>query len=89
MDDLALLLDLFENSEETKLLICTAIFVWCLQRRRNGGFNSGQKSAIIITDASTAAPKWADSYVRVLDLPDIAWNLAPFPIQNSIFFATV
>ena len=51
MNDLALLLDLFGNSEETKLLICTAIFVWCLQRRRNGGLNSGQKSTIIVTDA--------------------------------------
>ena len=51
MKDLALLLDLFGNSEETKLLICTAIFVWCLQRQRNGGLNSGQKSAIIVTDA--------------------------------------
>ena len=51
MNDLALLLDLFGNSEETKLLICTAIFVWCLQRHRNGGLNSGQKSAIIVTDA--------------------------------------
>ena len=52
MNDHALLLDLFGNSEETKLLICTAIFVWCLQRHRNGGLNSGQKSAIIVTDAS-------------------------------------
>ena len=51
MNDLVLLLDLFGNSEETKLLICTAIFVWCLQRHRNGGVNSGQKSAIIVTDA--------------------------------------
>ena len=51
MNDLALLLDLFGNSEETKLLICTAIFVWCLQCHRNGGLNSGQKSAIIVTDA--------------------------------------
>ena len=51
VNDLALLLDLFGNSEETKLLICTAIFVWCLQRHRNGGLNSGQKSAIIVTDA--------------------------------------
>ena len=51
MKDLALLLDLFGNSEETKLLICTAIFVWCLQRQRNGGLNSGQKTAIIVTDA--------------------------------------
>ena len=51
MNDLALLLDLFGNSEETKLFICPAIFVWCLQRRRNGGLNSGQKSAIIVTDA--------------------------------------
>ena len=51
MKDLALLLDLFGNSEETKLLIRTAIFVWCLQRHRNRGLNSGQKSAIIVTDA--------------------------------------
>ena len=51
MNDLALLLDLFGNSEETKLLICTAIFVWCLQRHRNGGLNFGQKSAIIVTNA--------------------------------------
>ena len=51
MNDLALLFDLFGNSEETKLLICTGIFVWCLQRHRNGGLNSGQKSAIIVTDA--------------------------------------
>ena len=51
MNDLALLLDLFGNSEETELLICTAIFVWCLQRRQNGGLNSGQKLAIIVTDA--------------------------------------
>ena len=51
VNDLALLLDLFGNSEETKLLICKAIFVWCLQRHRNGGLNSGQKSAIIVTDA--------------------------------------
>ena len=51
MNDLTLLLDLFGNSEETKLLLCTAIFVWCLQRHRNGGLNSGQKSAIIVTDA--------------------------------------
>ena len=50
MNDLALLLDLFGNLEETKLLICTVIFVWCLQRHRNGGLNSGQKSAIIVTD---------------------------------------
>ena len=48
--DLALLLDLFGNSEETKLLICIVIFVWCLQRHRNGGLNSGQKSAIIVRD---------------------------------------
>ena len=54
MNYLALLLDLFGNSEETNLLICTAIFVWCLQRRRNGGLNSGQKSAIIVTDAFIA-----------------------------------
>ena len=40
------------DSEETKLLICTVIFfVWCLQRQRNGGLNSGQKSANIVTDA--------------------------------------
>ena len=26
-------------------------FVWCLQRQRNGGLNSGQKSANIVTDA--------------------------------------
>ena len=51
VNDLALLLDLFGNSEETKLLICKAIFVWCLQRHRNGGLNSGLKSAIIVTDA--------------------------------------
>ena len=51
MIDLALLLDLYGNSEETKLLICTAIFVWGLQRHRNGGLNSGQKSAIIVIDA--------------------------------------
>ena len=51
MKDLALLLDLFGNSEETKLLICTANFVWCLHRQRNGGLNSGQKSANIDTDA--------------------------------------
>ena len=51
MKDLALLLDLFGNSEETKLLICTAIFVWCLQRQRNGGLNSGQKWALFVTDA--------------------------------------
>ena len=51
VNDLTLLLDLFGNSEETKLLICKAIFVWCLQRHRNGGLNSGQKSAIIVTDA--------------------------------------
>ena len=44
MNDLALLLDLFGNSEENKLLLC-------LQRHRNGGLNSGQKSAIIVTDA--------------------------------------
>ena len=56
MKDLALLLDLFDNSEETKLLICTAIFVWCLQRQRNGGLNSGQKSAIIVTDAFIKYP---------------------------------
>ena len=49
MKDLALLLDLFGNSEETKLLIGTAFFVWCLQRQRNGGLNSGQKSANIVT----------------------------------------
>ena len=51
VNDLALLLDLFGNSEEIKLLICKAIFVWCLQRHRNGGLNSGLKSAIIVTDA--------------------------------------
>ena len=51
VNDLALLLDLFGNSEETKLLICKAIFVWCLQRHPNGGLNSGLKSAIIVTDA--------------------------------------
>ena len=51
VNDLALLLDLFGNSEETKLLICKAIFVWCSQRHRNGGLNSGLKSAIIVTDA--------------------------------------
>ena len=51
VNDLLLLLDLFGNSEETKLLICKAIFVWCLQRHRNGGLNSGLKSAIIVTDA--------------------------------------
>ena len=28
-------------------------FVWCLQRQRNGGLNSGQKSANIVTDAFT------------------------------------
>ena len=33
MNDLALLLDLFGNSEETKLFVCTVIFVWCLQRQ--------------------------------------------------------
>ena len=26
-------------------------FVWCLMRQRNGGLNSGQKSANIVTDA--------------------------------------
>ena len=26
-------------------------FVWCLQRQRNEGLNSGQKSANIVTDA--------------------------------------
>ena len=51
MNDLALLLGLFGNSEETKLLTCTAIFVWCLQHHRNGGLNSGQKLALIVTDA--------------------------------------
>ena len=51
VNDLALLLDLFGNSKETKLLICTAIFVWCLRRHRNGGLNSGQKSTIIVTYA--------------------------------------
>ena len=29
----------------------TAIFIWCLQRQQNGGMNSGQKSANIVTDA--------------------------------------
>ena len=47
MNDLALLLHLFGNSEETKLLICTVIF--CLHQR-NGGLNSGQKSANIVTE---------------------------------------
>ena len=51
MNDLTLLLGLSGNSEETKLLICTAIFVMCLQRKRNGGLNSGQKSTNIVTDA--------------------------------------
>ena len=51
MNDLALLLHLFRNSEETKLLICTANFVWCLQHQRNRGLNFGQKSANIVTDA--------------------------------------
>ena len=49
--DIALLLDLTGNSEGTKLLILTVIFVWCLLRQRNGGLNSGLKSAIIVTDA--------------------------------------
>ena len=51
MNDLALLLDLFGNSEGTKLLILKVIFVWCLLRQQNGGLNSGQKSANIVTDA--------------------------------------
>ena len=28
-----------------------SIFVWCLLRQRNGGWNSGQKPATIVTDA--------------------------------------
>ena len=49
--DIALLLDLIGNSEGTKLLILTVIFVWCLLRQRTGESNSGLKSAIIVTDA--------------------------------------
>ena len=30
--------------------------MWCLQRHRNGGLNSGQKSAIIVTDALLVEP---------------------------------
>ena len=51
VNDLELLFDQFGNSKGTKLLICTAIFVWCLQRHRNAGLNSGQNSAVIVTDA--------------------------------------
>ena len=52
MNELALLLDLSGNSEETKLYWNAQWFVvWCLQRQRNGGLNSGQKSANIVTDA--------------------------------------
>ena len=61
MNNVALLLDLFGNSEETKLLICAAIFVWCLQRHRNGGLNNGLKSAIIVTDALL----WPDILLRL------------------------
>ena len=32
-------------------MICTVI--WCLLRQRNGGLNSGPKSANIVTDAYT------------------------------------
>ena len=46
-----MLQNLFGNSEETKLLICTVIFVWCLLRQRNGGFSPGLKPATIVTDA--------------------------------------
>ena len=52
MNDLALLLNLLGNSEETTLLVFTVIFfVWCLLRQQNGGLNSGQKSVNIVTDA--------------------------------------
>ena len=51
--DLALLIDLFGNSEGTKLLIYTIIFVWSLLRQKNGGSNSGLKPATIVTDAYT------------------------------------
>ena len=57
MNDLTLLQDLFGNSEYTKLMICTVIFVWCSLRQRNGGLNSGPKSANIVTDAE----KWRRS----------------------------
>ena len=52
-NDLALPQDLFGNSEGTKLLISTDIFVWYLLRQRDGGLNSGLKSATIVTDAAS------------------------------------
>ena len=57
INDPTLLLDLFGNSEGTKLLIWTVIFVWCLLRQRNGGWNSGQKPAAIVTDALVFSSK--------------------------------
>ena len=55
INDLTFLLDLLGNSEWTKLLIWKVIFVWCLLRQRNGGWNSGQKPATIVTDACTSS----------------------------------
>ena len=69
MNDLALLLDLFGNSEETKLSIRMVIFVLCLQRQRNGGLNSGQKSVNIVTDDLYDYSKYAPLHIDVLKHP--------------------
>ena len=62
INDLALLLDLFGNSEGTKLLIWIIIFVWCLLRQRNGALDSGQQSAniVIVTDALDLVHSYRD-----------------------------
>ena len=93
MNDLALILDLFGNSKETKLLICKAIFVWCLQRHRNGGLNSGQKSAIIVTDALIwyvrARFNNALSYINVFIIPHVHFQLFDWLISLATIWKVI
>ena len=57
INDLTLLLDLFGNSEGTKLLIWTVIFCLVCTAPEKWRWNSGKKPATIVTDACKICTK--------------------------------
>ena len=58
-----------------------SFFVWCLLRQRNGGLNSGLKSATIVTDALHVDPLSLHTSMRN---KQVEWHLVVHPQKDKI-----
>ena len=80
INDLALLLDLYGNSEGTKLLMWRVIFFWCLLRQRNRGLNYVLKSTTILTDGS-----FSDNFNFSMNKASRAYNFCFISKRHVVF----